>query len=1038
MTNEIGKKRSVIVLGSDSGKLREGDDIPEKDVDAPLGQAHVPAPVTLEAMARYLREITTAPTNAKGNAYSTDETLSIVKTHNTDGTPAALVTPSDSAASVFASSTDKDVIMSIAGQMFDKDTIEKLRDPKTGLHEVLRTIIPSSPGRNPASTTPDNAPEIQKKISGILQKNRFNPTPGKSPFLGLATAASEIDSRPIGVGQGQLGVYDAKPATEATEVTYEKMKRVGLALMLRATGEFIDGNPEDAGVNIGAIIPGSAQLLGAKVIDRKSMWASDLSTEQGRPPNIGIREKASSLDLTLDGNGAESYGSLNSYVEPFAGFAPLGMLTLGAALIIALRLLSEGFELIFSAISPPSVLGTDPTIPKPEGSIRLMGSSNNQSLSQSESAFAFFGFITTQHNYSETFDRGVDVFFGFNGIDDIVKGGKRLLESPGYYVVMIREIIRSGAKIVESIADAFSSGPLEAVQGLLGLVDVIRSSKIVGYFNMVTRLGDIILKLEDEGIITEFSMGAAAEPGNLPDGGKISTIDRMIDNAASHIMKNRIRPNDPTLAWRTASTPSAYLLPAVVLNASDYLPESSKIELTTFTDVPKDIRYSVVSSPESPRLDAEIVQKIEAELDSEYVPFYFHDLRTNEIVSFHAFLEACTDAFNVSYDSGNYMGRVEGVHVYNRTERTINLTFKVVATNYNDFDVMWWKINKLITMLYPQWSKGRKVIETAGQNEFIQPFSQTISSSPVIRLRLGDVLKSNYSKFSLARLFGLGSNDFIVDGNKTDPARIKKMVEFQKKAAEIKEAILTKPITTEQLDRYGYKKDYKAWLMPGGEPMFVKDLNSLVGPPVPAALSSTAPLKQIDKKMKITVTKVNAVQTSKKHIEPLYYVTLDEPGENIDPGPYAVSFHQLQPDDKDIGQQVVKSGVSQPEEIDAAKLKAVDEFFSSENAIVKSFESTTGRGLAGVIKSMTFDWVKPTWDTSGLGNRAPQWAEIALVFQPIHDIAPGIDSNGFNRAPVYNVGSIVNNVAGTNAADQKSNDIFDNNHSAINKIRRKS
>ena len=40
--------------------------------------------------------------------------------------------------------------------------------------------------------------------------------------------------------------------------------------------------------------------------------------------------------------------------------------------------------------------------------------------------------------------------------------------------------------------------------------------------------------------------------------------------------------------------------------------------------------------------------------------------------------------------------------------------------------------------------------------EFIQPFSQVMGATPLIRLRVGDVIKSNYSKFNLARMFGIG------------------------------------------------------------------------------------------------------------------------------------------------------------------------------------------------------------------------------------------------------------------------------------------
>jgi hypothetical protein len=30
---------------------------------------------------------------------------------------------------------------------------------------------------------------------------------------------------------------------------------------------------------------------------------------------------------------------------------------------------------------------------------------------------------------------------------------------------------------------------------------------------------------------------------------------------------------------------------------------------------------------------------------------------------------------------------------------------------------------------------------------------------------------------------------------------------------------------------------------------------------------------------------------------------------------------------------------------------------------------------------------------------------ISIAFTPIHDIVPGIDHNGFNTAPLYNVGN---------------------------------
>jgi hypothetical protein len=46
----------------------------------------------------------------------------------------------------------------------------------------------------------------------------------------------------------------------------------------------------------------------------------------------------------------------------------------------------------------------------------------------------------------------------------------------------------------------------------------------------------------------------------------------------------------------------------------------------------------------------------------------------------------------------------------------------------------------------------------------------------------------------------------------------------------------------------------------------------------------------------------------------------------------------------------------------------------------------------------------------GSGNRAPRSCKVQMNFEPIHDIAPGLDHEGFNRAPIYPVGNLVNGI----------------------------
>ena len=83
-----------------------------------------------------------------------------------------------------------------------------------------------------------------------------------------------------------------------------------------------------------------------------------------------------------------------------------------------------------------------------------------------------------------------------------------------------------------------------------------------------------------------------------------------------------------------------------------------------------------------------------------------------------------------------------------------------------------------------------------------------------------------------------------------------------------------------------------------------------------------------------------------------------------------------------------------------------DRLFGDKNPIMRSFETTAGRGLAGVITSLNFDWgLNDTinWDTRHFGYKAPKGCKISISFTPIHDITPGLDADGMIRAPVFNV-----------------------------------
>ena len=93
------------------------------------------------------------------------------------------------------------------------------------------------------------------------------------------------------------------------------------------------------------------------------------------------------------------------------------------------------------------------------------------------------------------------------------------------------------------------------------------------------------------------------------------------------------------------------------------------------------------------------------------------------------------------------------------------------------------------------------------------------------------------------------------------------------------------------------------------------------------------------------------------------------------------------------------------------------DFFDNNNSIIESYNSTRGRGLAGFITSLDFDYGESTFETGELTRRAPKFIKVAISFAPIHDIPPGMDSKGGIRAPLYPVGDISANLAGDRLAN---------------------
>jgi hypothetical protein len=286
-------------------------------------------------------------------------------------------------------------------------------------------------------------------------------------------------------------------------------------------------------------------------------------------------------------------------------------------------------------------------------------------------------------------------------------------------------------------------------------------------------------------------------------------------------------------------------------------------------------------------------------------------------------------------------------------------------------------------LLYPQFTQG-KSIKVAEGSEFVRPFTQQIGAGPMIRLRIGNLIASNYSRFNLARIFGADSAGSVIN-SKTLAAG---------QNTEIK---LLEPTRPSKGDRYipVSNKNYISKKSPAKGPNWFN----------PAKYPGAFVMKIID----VDGGSLNCTIEFEARIDGPTK-TLYRYGQDLAKGivtdvrdqQFIVAFTELLTPDEDTAKKIA-SRKAEPSvsEYGAAVTDFVD---PEKNTIAKSFRSAGGKGLAGFIESLSYDWYNGvTWDVE-YGRKAPKMCKINVSFAPVHDIAPGLDSRGYNRAPVYPVG----------------------------------
>jgi len=854
------------------------------------------------------------------------------------------------------------------------------------------------------------APQVvEKYVSPILKNNRFSSEKTLASVNGHDKKFNP-DHPPEGFGSYR------RYSTVGTDLSDGVIAEVGPMLSLRATKElnsisrtgYGHDGPDGTGAKAASLLPGLAQVGAARVTTDDLQVDSVLQALiAGGADPINVDAGSSGPRKVIDLK--TSYGQMNNVLEQFSGLLPLGMIAAAAAMSIALNLALRAVLAVFLLITNASNSNSQ----KRDDVGRFILADSRFNPAFQKISFPpvplpakLFGLQETVNPYGDAVTEGIKVFFG----GSIGGSLSRVLESPGFYVTFSRSIVRSAADLALILEDVGRGNPIQIAENIIGLIDAIKSSKVVAVMNMFAQIGDVSLSQAER--LKRFSSDDPSRSG-----------DSEIDNLEGlDAMRSRQKGSLAT-AWGASTTPTSLILPNSVAKA---MLSAKAGALAGLQAERTRVQYSNVS-----RLSSEAVDTIEGFLDAEYLPFYFHDLRTNEIVSFQAFLGNLTEDFSANYDGVDGYGRIDTVKLYRSTQRKIGVQFYVAATNQEDFDAMWLKFNKLVTLLYPQWSKGTQL--NADGSRFIQPFSQVPTASPVCRVRVGDLWTSNYSKFSLARVFGLGSDETF------------KLEQFTHKSdanvgdfdSAVKAALSKINDNNKKLPRD------TVWLLePGDYEAAAQDQGALgAAASAVASVASAVGVKTPTNARVIARLRVHTRVSISKAINSQAYAVkiLDDDGlpDAVKNADILVSRSHLSLTSETLATMGVRESSPTDDPLDqndkVEKVVNLAQFFSADNnAVVKGFEAAKGRGVACVIESMSLDWNNVPWETTVLGARAPKMCKITMQMSVIHDIAPGLDADGFNRAPVYSVGRQSNAIAGKSPGFPDTSNFSDN----LKKIRK--
>lgn len=909
------------------------------------------------------------------------------------------------------------------------------------------------------------AAELPKAVARLgSANNRFS---GENPYIDntLESGGSPKESNSgtkDWIPQQRFGTHTPKtwPIPDGLNnkpVTVKNLKDLGTQILLEASGEAISsrnsskiGDTTEALIGV-TTVPGAARIGGRVNYSRFSAGniIGNINPDFS-PPKIS--------DLAQDGPEKMSYGSPYNPLVPFAGINTSSSQVAGSLLVLtvtgmitALARVVKNSEAVRLDDKTGNRLGSY------LGTARTgLGASGTRSSIHSTTSFLLLH--ETSHEYDLCIQKGIESFFDLSGGTPGF-GSITTMESVGFYSTLLRSLIRDTSDVMVGSVAAFAPnfsirGSLEVganasgdsrgslgdgINAITGFLDQMRNSKLLRFMDILARIGDLTLSIEEDNLEQGQSVQDVVNDV-VTDSDYIEAFGSNINVGALHL-RNRLsdringsRARSSTIASNTVL--SMYSIPEEYTRA-----EKDYFGNTQTSAILKGSNLYFKSTNESKRLTPEQVEMYEDEMEAYYVPFYFHDLRTNEMVGFHAFIETISDGYTADYAEGGGMGRIGQTYSYKNTNRAISLSFHMISTNHDDFDEMWLKVNKLVTMLYPQYTEGRTVTNPETGHKFVQPFSQLIGASPMIRLRVGDLIKTNFSELDLARLFGAGTKNFVINSEAQE-----QNVANEAKVVETYNAILEQQRQgIFQANDMVFSSDVFSTVYTSAEPnrryevvravpatATTNNRNSNGRARTGTTRTQRAP-RLAQGQVVVNIPNGHALRILREELTATpgttTYIVRPEPqilnaaastefAITVTAGNVGQVFKlNYEAIERRARAQVSSETPTPAATAGQSNLENVQEFFSPQgdngNPIIQGFRSTKGQGLAGFIKSLRLDYNDATWETEEFNSKAPMKIKIDIDFAPVHDLNPGIGADGFMTGAPYNIGNIMSMIKRT-------------------------